>query len=105
MKWRNKPTEEDPIGDPSTDFNTVVLNLKIDCTFKPGGKDLKAKGETDPELLYNNAHGTERQFLLRQTHQLIKACSLRLSPPIPTHRPTRRPLLQTIRRPNRTCTS
>lgn len=57
MKWRNKPTEEEPVGDASTDFNTVVLNLKVDCTWKEGGQALHRKGETDPELLYNNAHG------------------------------------------------
>lgn len=57
MKWRNKATEEDPVGDPSTDNNTVVLNLKIDCMWTPDGKALHKKGETDPDLLYQNHSG------------------------------------------------
>jgi len=57
LKWHNKPTEEDPVGDPSTDFNTVVLSLKIDCKWQPEGKARAKRGETDPALLYENHNG------------------------------------------------
>ncbi|KAI9788967.1 MAG: DNA-directed RNA polymerases I and III subunit RPAC1 [Peltula sp. TS41687] len=52
LKWFKKPTEEDPVGSSPTDYNTVVMNLRVECTEN---KDAK-KGETDPTKLYNNAH-------------------------------------------------
>jgi len=57
LKWRKRPTEEGPLGDPSTDFNTVVLELKVECTWQEEGKERAKLGETDPKKLYNNAHG------------------------------------------------
>lgn len=51
MTWYNKPTAEDPDGNP-TDNNTIVLKLEAECTWN---KDAQ-KGEQDPLKLYKNAH-------------------------------------------------
>ena len=51
MTWYNKPTAEDPGGNP-TDNNTVVLKLDVECTWN---KDAQ-RGERDPLKLYKNAH-------------------------------------------------
>lgn len=51
MTWYNKPTAEDPGGNP-TDNNTVVLKLDVECTWN---KDAQ-RSERDPLKLYKNAH-------------------------------------------------
>ncbi len=50
MEWYQKPTEG--MEGNSTDTNTVVLKLQVECTWAEGAK----KGETDPTKLYKNAH-------------------------------------------------
>ncbi|PBP27293.1 RNA polymerase Rpb3/RpoA insert domain-containing protein [Diplocarpon rosae] len=52
LKWYKKP-EEGSLEEPQKfDHNTILLKLKIECT-----RNLDApKDETDPLILYNNAH-------------------------------------------------
>ena len=52
MKWFNKPTEESPEGDSALDNNTIVLKLKVECTWAQGA----SREEQDPTKLYKNAH-------------------------------------------------
>ncbi|CAL3963964.1 unnamed protein product [Diplocarpon coronariae] len=53
LKWFKNPEEgssEEELG--KFDYNTILLVLKIECTRNPNAP----KGETDPLVLYNNAH-------------------------------------------------
>ena len=51
LKWFKKPAEgEAHTG--SSDYNTIVLKLQIECTRAEGAQ----KDEDDPAKLYNNAH-------------------------------------------------
>lgn len=53
MRWFKKPTEDDPEGGSTpSDYNTVVLQLDVECTKNPNA----APGEQDPRKLYKNAH-------------------------------------------------
>ena len=53
MRWFKKPNEEEGIeGSQPTDFNTVVLQLGVECSENPSA----APGETDPRKLYRHAH-------------------------------------------------
>ncbi|KAI9720018.1 MAG: hypothetical protein M1812_003144 [Candelaria pacifica] len=53
MKWFYKSSEENPeSASIPTDYNTIVLRLKAECTKNEAAK----KGEQDPTKLYNNAH-------------------------------------------------
>lgn len=58
MKWFKKPVEGLP-GSSSTDYNTVVLTLKVQCEWKSNGKELWKQGERDPRNLYENAQGKQ----------------------------------------------
>ena len=59
MQWRNKGNEDEGIeDDPRTDFNTVVLKLQVECTWREGGQALARRGEQDPEKLYENSNST-----------------------------------------------
>ena len=51
MTWKQRGTDEHPEG-PTTDYNTLVLKLKVKCTKN----EAAAKGELDPTKLYHNAH-------------------------------------------------
>ncbi|OJI98769.1 hypothetical protein ASPVEDRAFT_123275 [Aspergillus versicolor CBS 583.65] len=53
MHWFIKPSENDSVAasDPA-DFNTVVLQLKVECTKNPNA----SREEQDPRKLYKNAH-------------------------------------------------
>lgn len=51
MRWFKKSTDEEP-GSDSSDFNTVVLRLDVECTKNPNA----APGEDDPRKLYDHAH-------------------------------------------------
>lgn len=58
LRWR--PSLEDyPTGEGrSTDFNTVQAELKVQCRWRAGAeKKFNEDGETDPDVLYENAHG------------------------------------------------
>lgn len=53
LKWFHKPSEEDDTeGSTAADDNTIVMELKVECTRNPDA----AKDETDPEKAYINAH-------------------------------------------------
>lgn len=54
LKWFKKPeegTEEDQFAK-SYDYNTIALELKIECTRN----EAVPRGETDPHKAYHNAH-------------------------------------------------
>ncbi|KAL8734153.1 MAG: hypothetical protein Q9166_001638 [cf. Caloplaca sp. 2 TL-2023] len=55
QKYR-KPTDDDPEGSGVQDNNTVVLNLKVECTKADNYEELDREGKDDPRLLYKNAH-------------------------------------------------
>ncbi|KAJ5482795.1 DNA-directed RNA polymerase I and III subunit RPAC1 [Penicillium diatomitis] len=54
MHWYRKPSEDDdgPAPPGPSDFNTVVMQLAVECTKNPDA----AQDETDPRKLYHNAH-------------------------------------------------
>ncbi|RAO69564.1 uncharacterized protein BHQ10_005576 [Talaromyces amestolkiae] len=52
MQWFKKATEEDPESSDPSDFNTVVLNLHVECSVN----ERALPGEEDPRLRYHNAH-------------------------------------------------
>lgn len=56
MKWVKKATSGETESRLS-DYNTVILELKVECTWKENGKQLYRQGETDPKKLYNNSNG------------------------------------------------
>jgi DNA-directed RNA polymerase I and III subunit RPAC1 len=56
MKWLKKGGEGEDDSRLS-DYNTIVLELKVECTWKENGKQLMRGGETDPNKLYNNSNG------------------------------------------------
>jgi DNA-directed RNA polymerase I and III subunit RPAC1 len=54
MKWYQKATDDiEGSGTPS-DYNTVVLNLDVECKWQDGGLQRAVAGETDPDKLYIN---------------------------------------------------
>ena len=59
LRWFKKGTEDNPISDTPSDYNTVVMNLEVECTWKEKGMERYKNGETDPEKLYNNSSGTD----------------------------------------------
>lgn len=40
-----------------SDYNTVIMELKIECKWRDNGLQLLKQGETDPEKLYENPNG------------------------------------------------
>ena len=51
------PEEEGGEEDPATDLNTVKLGLHVKCSWKDGAQaKFFNEGETDPKVLYDNAH-------------------------------------------------
>jgi DNA-directed RNA polymerase I and III subunit RPAC1 len=52
MRWFKKPTEDGSDRDGPSDFNTIVLRLKVECTVNPDADP----HEEDPRKLYHNAH-------------------------------------------------
>jgi DNA-directed RNA polymerase I and III subunit RPAC1 len=53
LKWMRWKAEESSF----TDYNTVVLHLDVECTWKEDGKKLFLEGVVDSEKLYNNSNG------------------------------------------------
>ena len=51
MTWYKKPAEGETEST-AADHNTVVMKLKVECTYKQGVK----RSENDPTKLYNDAH-------------------------------------------------
>lgn len=52
MRWYQKPSEENPQGGTTADFNTVVLKLRAKSTWTENAHKLMEKGVTDPAKLY-----------------------------------------------------
>lgn len=52
MRWLSKPTDDNPEGGTSSDYNTIVMRLVVECTKN----EHAAPGEQDPRKLYNHAH-------------------------------------------------
>lgn len=57
LQWFKKATEDDPQGSTPSDYNTVVLNLDVSCTWHENGLQRYKNGETLPERLYVNSSG------------------------------------------------
>ncbi|KAF2835534.1 DNA-directed RNA polymerases I and III subunit RPAC1 [Patellaria atrata CBS 101060] len=68
MRWFKRPTEDSDGGVP-TDYNTVVLGLDVECTWKDGAKEKARRGENDPKILYNNSSVYASQITFRPTGQ------------------------------------
>ncbi|KAI9668885.1 MAG: DNA-directed RNA polymerase core subunit rpc40 [Alyxoria varia] len=59
LNWRRPLEEDKPDGleEPTYDFNTIQLELKIKCDWQKHGKERAGKqGETNPERLYKDHH-------------------------------------------------
>ncbi|KAF2088180.1 putative DNA-directed RNA polymerase I and III subunit Rpc40 [Saccharata proteae CBS 121410] len=67
LKWYRKPTAEDETGDTPTDYNTVVLELDVKCEWRPEGRELARKGETDPHKLFFNSSVYAKQMKFAPT--------------------------------------
>lgn len=52
LKWYKKPDDPDAPLPQAFDYNSIMLNLKVECTRNENA----AKGEVDPTKLYHNAH-------------------------------------------------
>ncbi|KAK2757074.1 DNA-directed RNA polymerase core subunit rpc40 [Arachnomyces sp. PD_36] len=52
LRWCPKPAEGEPEGSQSSDYNTVVLRLDVECTKNEDA----APGEEDPRKLYHYGH-------------------------------------------------
>jgi len=86
MKWYQKSTqdagEEAP---PLNDYNCVKLLLNVNCTWKEDGLAKAAKGEIDPDVLYNNhriyAEDIEYESFGKQLEKFPAADSIRPSHP------------------------
>lgn len=58
MTWYKKSESGEAEQGAHTDYNTVVLELNVQCEWHPDGRDLAKKGETDPKKLFINSSGT-----------------------------------------------
>ena len=59
LKWYQSPADgEAPY---SVDFNTILLELKIQCTHN----ETATRGETDPQKAYHNAHVYARDIVFK----------------------------------------
>ncbi|KAF2144115.1 uncharacterized protein K452DRAFT_223755 [Aplosporella prunicola CBS 121167] len=68
LKWFRKPIPGDEgSGDTPTDYNTVVLELDVECTWAPNGRELARKGETDPKKLFVNSSVYAHQIKFNPT--------------------------------------
>jgi DNA-directed RNA polymerase I and III subunit RPAC1 len=52
LKWYKKPTDDEPEGSGFFDYNTIVLDLTVECTRN----EEAPRSETDPHKAYHNAH-------------------------------------------------
>ena len=75
LTWFRKATEDSVGASMPSDYNTVVLNLDVECTWHEKGRDRFKKGETDPKRLYHNSSGNCLQltaaFALAADNQLL----------------------------------
>jgi DNA-directed RNA polymerase I and III subunit RPAC1 len=63
MEWFKRATDDDPTVSQFNDLNVLKLNLDIACTWKENGKELAARGETDPDQLYVNHSVYAKDFI------------------------------------------
>lgn len=57
MTWYKKAENGEPETQ-HTDYNTVVMELNVQCEWAPGAREAAKKGETDPKKLFINSSGT-----------------------------------------------
>ncbi|KAH6709587.1 DNA-directed RNA polymerase [Leptodontidium sp. 2 PMI_412] len=70
LKWYRKPEEGSGEEPQNFDYNTICLDLKIECTRNQEAE----KGETDPLKLYHNAHVYARDIKFKpfgQQHRVF----------------------------------
>lgn len=68
MKWLRKSSEDEPENASTlTDYNTVILNLDVDCTWRPGGQEAFKRGEKDPDKLYMNHNVYAKDLVYQPT--------------------------------------
>lgn len=75
LRWFAKPDEDGQNGSVPADYNTIVLHLRVECTWKPEGKDRARRGETDPALLYDNTNIYAHQITFEPTGQQVQRFS------------------------------
>jgi DNA-directed RNA polymerases I and III subunit RPAC1 len=100
MKWFKKAGPDGSAASISTDYNTIVLKLDIECKLKDGAKAAFNTGERDPKILYENAHGMKNYDISWSTTK--ERHSLREANRLGTTRATTG-ILQGRRRGNTTC--
>ncbi|OJD29477.1 dna-directed rna polymerase i and iii subunit [Diplodia corticola] len=55
MTWYKKPESGESEEAAHTDYNTVVMELNVQCDWAPDARELAKKGETDPKKLFINS--------------------------------------------------
>ncbi|KAF2459832.1 putative DNA-directed RNA polymerase I and III subunit Rpc40 [Lineolata rhizophorae] len=63
LKWYHKPDPDADSGGDISDYNTLVMNLDVKCTWQEKGIERARKGETDPNKLYRNANVYAHQLV------------------------------------------
>ncbi|KAL0257516.1 DNA-directed RNA polymerase core subunit rpc40 [Diplodia seriata] len=56
MTWYKKPESGESEEAAHTDYNTVVMELNVQCDWAPEARDMAKKGETDPKKLFINSN-------------------------------------------------
>jgi hypothetical protein len=64
MRYRKGKNDENPETMSSED--TVVMKLQVECKWAPNGKAAAEKGERDPHVLFEHAHG--KVVLVKPNH-------------------------------------
>ena len=68
MKWLQKASGDEPEkASTLTDYNTVILNLDVDCTWREGGQEAFKRGEKDPDKLYKNHNVYAKDLVYQPT--------------------------------------
>jgi len=71
MRWFKKPGK-DGVGSDRTDYNTIVLKLEVECSWRLDGKERFKRGEREPTKLYENAHVYAKQIEWRPQGQQLQ---------------------------------
>jgi DNA-directed RNA polymerases I and III subunit RPAC1 len=62
MEYFLPPGEDGEGGSHRTDYNTLVMELAVKCTWHENGKERFRRGERDPAQLYVNSSGTSSRW-------------------------------------------